>query len=273
MTSPLRIGQIPFLNCILFFHGLDAQAGVRLSPLVPRALSAAAAGNAVDAGPVPLVDTWEIEDRYAPLGDFCIATTERARSVFLFSKRPFDELEGAEIGITDQTSTSVRLLKVLLANIWNARSARLSAVDRDCNDAFLLIGDDALRARAGIPEFPHLADLGGEWTRWQGLPFVFARWVVRRDVPAADRERLCTLLEQSMAGNWKDLDRIAAPRAAELGMTIAEVREYLEGFHFHAGAQEHSAIVKFRLLDAAARQAGPDPRSAPAIGVLRGEVK
>jgi hypothetical protein len=61
MTSPLRIGQIPFLNCLLFFNGLEHEPGVRLSPLVPRALAAAALGDAVDAGPVPSVDTWEIE--------------------------------------------------------------------------------------------------------------------------------------------------------------------------------------------------------------------
>ena len=166
MTSTLRIGQIPFLNCLLFFNGLENTPGVELSPLVPRALSAAAQDGAVDAGPVPLVDTWEIERNYAPLGDFCIATTQRARSVFLFSKVAFDQLDGTEIGITDQTSTSLRLLKVLLANIWNARSARFSAIDRARNDAFLLIGDDALLNRHGAPEFPHMADLGEVWNQW-----------------------------------------------------------------------------------------------------------
>jgi chorismate dehydratase len=250
MTSTLRIGQIPFLNCLLFFNGLEREEGVVLSPLVPRALSAAAASDAVDAGPVPLVDTWEMT-HYAPLGDFCIATTEKARSVFLFSKRPCDELEGAEIGITDQTSTSVRLLKVLFAHVWEARPARFTSIDRARNDAFLLIGDDALRSRAGVPGFPHMADLGAVWTEWTGLPFVFARWVARRDLRGADRDRLCALLEQAMADNWKHLDRIAAPRAAELGMTIAEVREYLEGFRFMATDAERKAMARFKELDAA----------------------
>ncbi|HKW14730.1 MAG TPA: menaquinone biosynthesis protein [Candidatus Krumholzibacteria bacterium] len=252
MTSPLRIGQIPFLNCLLFFNGLENEPGVRLLPLVPRALSAAAMGDAVDAGPVPLVDTWEMT-HCAPLGDFCIATTQRARSVFLFSKRPWHALDGAEIGITDQTSTSVRLLKVLLANVWEAKPERFTSIDRTHNDAFLVIGDDALRARAGIPEFPHMADLGGVWTEWTGLPFVFARWVARRDLRGADRDRLCALLERSMAANWKSLDRIAVPRAAELGMTVAEVREYLEGFRFVATDAEHKAMAKFKELDATTR--------------------
>jgi chorismate dehydratase len=210
MTAQLHIGQIPFLNCILFFHGLEREDGVTLSPLVPRALSAAAANDAVDAGPVPLVDTWEIEERYAPLGDFCIATKQRARSVFLFSKVEFDQLEGAEIGITDQTSTSVRLLKVLLANVWNARSARLSSVDRARNDAFLLIGDDALRARAGVSEFPHIADLGAVWTEWTGCrSSLRAGW--RAEICA---ERTATVCARSSSTRWQATGNIsiASPR-------------------------------------------------------------
>jgi chorismate dehydratase len=171
----------------------------------------------------------------------------------LFSRRPFHALDGAEVGITEQTSTSVRLLKVLLANVWEARPARFTSIDRASNDAFLLIGDDALRARAGMPDFPHMTDLGAEWTQWTGLPFVFARWVARRDLRGADRDRLCALLEQAMARNWKSLERIAAPRAAELGMTVAEVREYLEGFRFVATDAEHKAMAKFKELDQATR--------------------
>jgi hypothetical protein len=38
MTRPIHVGQIPFLNCILFFHALEERADVRLSPLVPSAL-------------------------------------------------------------------------------------------------------------------------------------------------------------------------------------------------------------------------------------------
>jgi predicted solute-binding protein len=84
---------------------------------------------------------------------------------------------------------------------------------------------------------------------------VFARWVVRRDLPAPDRDRLVSLLDESIATGWPQLDRIGAPRAAALGMTIAEVREYLEAFHFRAGDAEHASMTKFRELDAAMRGA------------------
>lgn len=251
----LHIGQIPYLNCLLFFHALEREPGVRLSPLVPSALGGAAAGESVDAGPVPLVDTWEIEDRYVPLGDFCISVVERAHSVLLFSKVPFDRLDGADIGITHESSTSVRLLKVMCANVWRVRPARFSALDPVHNDAFLLIGDEALRHRHGDAQHPHIADLGEVWRKWTGLPFVFARWVVRKGLSESDRSRLVSLLDESIATGWPQLDRIAAPRASALGMTIDEVREYLEAFHFRAGAEERASMARFRELDAALRGA------------------
>jgi chorismate dehydratase len=254
MTPSLRIGKIPFLNCVLFFHGLENNAGFELTPLVPRALSGAAADGVVDAGPVPLVDTWNIENRYIPLGDFCIATTEQARSVFLFSKRPFDELEGAEIGITEQTSTSVRLLKGPRAHVWHAQPARFVPVGASDHDAFLLIGDDALLRRRGVDGHPHMADLGEVWTKWTGLPFVFARWVARRDLCDDDVTRLGAILERSLSEGWDHLDRLAATHADRLNMSVDEVREYLRGFHFRMSAAEHEAARKFRELDAAMRR-------------------
>jgi chorismate dehydratase len=256
MTRVIRVGRIPYLNCLFFFDGMENDPGLLLEPLVPRALSAAAADGAVDAGPVPLVDTWEITDRFAPLGDFCISSIDRARSVLFFSKRPFDRLDGAEIGVTHESSTSVRLLKVMLTHAWRVRPSRFVPVHMDHNDAFLLIGDEALLHRRGVQDYPHVADLGDVWQKWTGLPFVFARWVVRKDLAAADTARLSSLLERSIDEGWKRFEHIAPSRAASLHMTMDEVREYLQGFRFRATAAEHKAIGKFRQLDKAARAAG-----------------
>jgi chorismate dehydratase len=245
----IRIGKIPFLNCALFFHGLENEPGVRLEPLVPRALSSAAAEGAVDAGPVPLVTAWEIEDRFQPLDEFCISTVDRARSILLFSRRPVGELDGAEIGITRETSTSVRLLRVLLSRVWEVRSARFVNVDRSGNDAFLLIGDDALIHRRGVRDYPHVVDLGEVWHRWTGLPFVFARWMVRRDLPAEDQTRLVAMLDRSLQEGWAHFERVVSPRAADLTMTVEEMADYLRGFRFRMTAAEHGAVERFRSLD------------------------
>jgi chorismate dehydratase len=226
-----------------------------MEPLVPRALSNAAQEDEVDAGPVPLVATWEIEDRFTPLGDFCISTIDRSHSILFFSKRPFDQLDGAEIGITNETSTSVRLLRALLTHAWRVRPARFTRVDWPTNDAFLLIGDDALVHRRGVKDYPHVADLGEVWHKWTGLPFVFARWMVRTSLPDADKARLVTALDRSLAEGWSHFERVVSPRAQDLHMSIEEMREYLQAFRFRMTAAEHQAIGKFRQFDDAARQA------------------
>jgi len=261
----LKIGKIPYLNSVLFYHEMESGNANRLLPageyefellpLVPRQLSGAAVESVVDAGPVPSVTCWDIEDRYEPL-DFCIATPVKAYSILLFSRRPFDALGGASVGVTKETSTSVRLMSVLLENVYKARPSELVPVDRSRNDAFLLIGDEALRNRRGVDGFPHIADLGQVWNDWTGLPFVFARWVARRDLDESARDALVEVLERSLESGIERMDSIVKPHAAEVDMSVSEMRGYLEEFHFRMAEAEHEAVAKFRRLDADVRRAG-----------------
>jgi chorismate dehydratase len=254
---PIRLGQIPYLNSEVFYYGLRGR-DVELTPLVPRALSTAAGQGRIDAGPVPLVTCFELEDGFQPLGDFCIATTDRARSILFYSKRPVETLGGAVIAITGQTSTTVRLLKVLLAHRYRVQPKEYTLLPEKFPsatgngvaapwDAFLLIGDDALRHRGGIPGYPHCYDLGEVWNRWTGLPFVFARWVVRKDFPGDQASHLCKWLKQSIAQGIENVDSIAA-RRRDLNMTHAEVVEYILSFHYRLGRAELEAIERFKGL-------------------------
>jgi chorismate dehydratase len=259
----IKVGKIPYLNSALFYflfeRGADASAAgeaVELVPLVPRQLSGAVVEDGVDAGPVPLVTCWEIEDRYEPLGEHCIATADKARSILFFSKRPFKALDGARVGVTAETSTSVRLLKVLMAHYYAVKPRAWVHVDWPNNDAFLLIGDEALIHRRGVKDYPHVADLGEVWRAWTGLPFVFARWMVRRDLDGKVKKALERGLARSVGEGRKQLDDIVEPRARDLGMTTAEMREYLDGFTFSAGDAERAAMDRFRQLDAATTGVG-----------------
>lgn len=260
----MRVGQIPYLNSVLFYHGLekDAAAGgpITLEPLVPRQLSGAAVESAVDAGPVPLVTCWDIAETYEPLamdarGDFCIATRSKAFSILLFSKRPIEALDGANIGVTGETSTSVRLMKALFTHYWRVRPACYTSLDWPHNDAFLLIGDEALIHRRGVKDYPHVADLGEVWYEWTGLPFVFARWMVRKDLAEEHKRDLIDRIDRSIETGWNDFDAIVEPWSHTLSMTIAEMRGYLEEFRFQMGAEEDAAVERFRQLDEAARAA------------------
>ena len=65
------------------------------------------------------------------------------------------------------------------------RSATSRGSVDEVHEARLVIGDAALvlsDERSGVT-YPYAYDLGLEWKRWTGLPFVFAVWVARRATP------------------------------------------------------------------------------------------
>jgi predicted solute-binding protein len=73
-------------------------------------------------------------------------------------------------------------------------------------DALLLIGDEALKAKAkGIPGFPHITDLGDEWLSWQQTPFVFAQWMIRKSIDGKVKERLLKYIENALNSTLSDL--------------------------------------------------------------------
>ncbi|HEV8673696.1 MAG TPA: menaquinone biosynthesis protein [Methylomirabilota bacterium] len=242
---PLRVGRISYLNVEPFFHAFPWPL---TDALPPRALGEAVAAGRVDAGPLALADCLRLESMVSLL-PFGIATRERARSVFLFSRRPMGELGGARIGVTSETATSVRLLRVLLALRDEVEPAALVGLDEPA-DAVLLIGDAALRARQGPWPHPYCFDLGEEWTQWTGLPCVFAAWAVRRDAGPTARATLGQALDQALEAGLRDLPGIARarPDVQAWGFSEAQIIAYLRGFAYRLGPDEEKGIAEFRRL-------------------------
>ena len=242
----IKIGLMPYLNSEVFYYAFDATE-VEMYPLVPSAMARAADEGRLDAGPIPLVDCFRLEDRFTQVNGFCIATVERARSILFFSNRPIEALDGAVVAITSETSTSARLAQVLLAHKYQVRPARYVPLDQP-HDAYLLIGDTALRNLAAPEGFPYWYDLGQEWFRWTGLPFVFARWVVRNNLPKQEQRWLHDQIAASISAALANVDTIARKRHADLGLTRDEVVEYVKSFHYVIGEEEEQAIARFRHL-------------------------
>jgi chorismate dehydratase len=238
----LRVGRIPYLNCEPFFHRLE---GVSLVDLIPRRLGEAMASGALDAGPLSLMDYVRLETRLVPL-PYGIGCPTGARSVLLFSDRPLAALAGARIGITGETSTSVELLRVLLALRYRVEPAAWVTAEEAC-DAVLLIGDQAIQRLTRGPRARRVADLGLEWREWTGLPFVFARWAVAARVPAPERRAFEAALDAALDHGMEALPRIAATHR-DLGWSPAEVASYLRNFSFRLGPDEEKGAAEFLRL-------------------------
>jgi len=238
----LRVGRIPYLNCEPFFHGLR---GVELVDLIPRRLGEAMAEGQLDAGPLSLMDYLRLESGLTPL-PYGIGCPTGARSVLVFSDRPLSALDGARVGITEETSTSVELLRVLLALRYEVEPGAWVTAAEPC-DAVLLIGDQAIRRLTGGPPARYVADLGLEWREWTGLPFVFARWAVASRVPVGERRAFEAALDAALDRGMGALPAIAASRR-ELGWTGAQIESYLRNFAFRLGPDEEKGAAEFIRL-------------------------
>ena len=239
----MKVGRIPYLECEPLYFDM-ARRGIEIYQMVPSQLAAAAAAGEIDAGPVPLVDCFRLEERFQPVSGFCLACAKRAGNIFLYSKQPIEQLKDARIGITDETSTSLRLLQVLLSLKYQVHPEAYVTL-QELYDAFLLVGNRALRQRWGARGYPYTYDLGEEWYQWTGLPFVFARWIVRKDM---DRKEVAVLEDTLYVGlqDWADgLFRLSASRD-DLFMHPRDILEYTQGIRYFIGVPEQRAIDRFR---------------------------
>jgi chorismate dehydratase len=212
--------------------------------MVPSALAAAITEGEIDAGPVPVVDCFRLADSLQPVAGFCVATTQKTGSIFLYSTRPMSALRDARIGVTDEASTAVRLLDVLLRVQHQVRPAAYVSL-QEAYDAFLLIGNDGLRRRGGARGFDYTYDLGAEWHAWTGLPFVFSRWVVRQDVEPTARALLQDTLYVGLEAGVDALYGIAEPRE-DLLMLPRDIARYIRNFRYYIGTSEQQALDLFR---------------------------
>jgi aminodeoxyfutalosine synthase len=245
------IGKIPFLNSVPFYERFEKRE-FRILPVVPRRMGALSERAEIDAGPFSMMDYVRQRDTMELMG-WCIATRDQVKSVMLFSKEGWAGLEGKTIGITDDTATSVQLLKVLLARKYHVK-ARFVRMHSGVNDysayaAVLLIGDEALRRnKGGLDGFELVYDLALEWYNWQKLPFVFAVWAMRSTLPEETKVYLLQAVESSLAYSNDHLGEVGQIHGRRIGLDPDEIREYLEGFNYRLGERERESMRVFEEL-------------------------
>jgi chorismate dehydratase len=260
----LRIGRIPYVNCYPVYGAID-RGLVRLDTTlvdgVPTMLNRLMATGALDISVVSAVEYARDAQRYLLLPDLAISCDGPVRSVMLFSKRPAPDLDGQRVLISRSSMTSVRLLELLFRHVWHARprfipgDAELSDVERfgeEEHEARLVIGDAALVLTGGRNAYPHAYDLGMEWKRWTGLPFVFAVWVAQRTVHAAAALEVHSRLIASRDWGVSHLDELAAQASTATSVSPAICLEYLTGLDYRLSYEHLAGLTEFyrRLVKA-----------------------
>lgn len=242
------IARVPYLNSVPFFHGLHLDPSWELIDASPRQIGLQAEGGNVLVAPMALVDYLRLKDQYERLGNLGIAVRGRCGSVLLLGKKPIRQLADATIQVTDESSTSAVLLRLLLEQRYLLRPQAYQRGRIDDADAVLAIGDEALRMRAHNRMFSFEYDLAFEWWLWQHLPAVFAVWVVRKDASSTEKQQILRALQRQLAVNLSRLGDLAKGRAESLDVPAAELQAYLENFVYRLSDPEEQAIARFEQL-------------------------
>jgi len=200
----------------------------------------------LDVALVPVVEYFSRPD-YALISESAICGDGRVRSVLLFSRVPIRRAR--TVCLDPESATSNALLRVLcqrhfsIEPRWIRRAQRESPamlLKRGKSDAALVIGNQAL-AMSG--NFAHEYDLGREWWRLTGLPFVFALWAVR---PAVETGDLARVLRYSLRLGLRHLKLIAGEAGRVLDLAPALCFRYLRKMiRYRLTARAWRGMAKF----------------------------
>ena len=135
-----------------------------------------------------------------------------------------------EIKLDPASETSVNLLRCLIAEL-----GLRSRLQGTTHEARLLIGDQAIRFRQERAKEFSFWDIGEQWQKLVGLPFVYALWLVRPEI--ADPEQLANRLRAVRDQNVANLDALIAETVA--GVAAHGPQRGLTGEFFSLYYRQH----------------------------------
>lgn len=246
-NQQLRIGAVNYLNSKPLIEGLTELAPEADLVLdYPSRLADRLSAGTLDVALVPSIACL-LEPDYEVVSDACVAAHGPVLSVKLY----FRVAPGAvrRMALDAGSRTSAALARILLAE-RHAIFPELEPLllDRSTSssdaDAVLLIGDRAIHPP--FESFECTWDLGEEWARWTGLPFVFAMWAGQR---GASLGRLPEVLATARDQGEKNLHAIARREARALELSERVTIEYLtKNLYYRLGPAEREGLARFHQL-------------------------
>jgi chorismate dehydratase len=244
LERKIRIGAVSYLNTKPLLYGLEngpIKDDIELILDYPANLVNLLSNDEIDIGLIPVGALPGLGD-YHIVSDYCIGTEGEVASVAVFSEVPMDQIE--TVILDYQSRTSVMLCKILFEHHWKKSVQFIHASDETYinqikgNVAGLVIGDRALKIRS---KFNFIYDLGMGWKEMTGLPFVFAIWVVKKQIDLA-------FLEAFNEANFNGLNKIKSVLAT-VNFDYYDLKEYfMKNISYDLTLQKRQAINSFFSL-------------------------
>ncbi len=222
----LRIGCVKYLNARPLIRGWSGEVEFDH----PSALCERLANGELD---VALVSSFEFlrNPIYRIVDDVSISSDGPVYSVVVAHRYEISKID--EIELDPASETAVNLLRCLLGELGlnphlKQRSTGIFPVGPaavspavvkpgSAGRAQLLIGDQAIRFRQKHADEFQFWDLGEQWNKLMGLPFVYALWLIRPEV--ADPKLIANRLRVLRDENLENLDHVIAEVVAGVGLS------------------------------------------------------
>ena len=242
--AKLKIGVVPYMNAKPLIYGLEKQSDkIDLLYGVPSVLPEKLEKDELDVVLMPSVNYFR-GSGYKIIPGSSISSNGPVESVKLFIKTP--TIEKIKVVALDKDSlTSCVLTKIILWKKYSLKPEFITLEDKGKiynghADAFLVIGDDALKLQED--DFTVL-DLGQEWKELTGLPFVYAFWITRSK---SKLHGVGKLLTDAKEHGLKSLNEIACLEAERLKLGKDRCLRYLEeSIRYNLGEQEIKGLESF----------------------------
>lgn len=252
----MRLGRIGYINCYPVYGAID-RGQVKLPAEIitgtPAELNDLLVAGELDVSVISAVEYARHAKDLVLLPDLAISCDGPVRSVMLMSRQEVGQLDGRTVLLTASSKTSVALLDLLCRERWHIQprfaQVRAEAADLDGlaglpHEAVLVIGDPALLLGAR-GDYPHQIDLGLEWKRWTGLPFVFAVWAARRSADPAKVRLVHEALLASRDWGLAHLEDLAAGASEASGVPREACSVYLSGIDYALTPRHMDGITQF----------------------------
>jgi len=182
--SLLKISSVSYINSIPFNYGIKNSAlldNYELKIDVPSECARKLLNNEVDIALLPVGALLGHNDINI-ISDLCIGADGNVATVVLAGNSGVQMAE--KIYLDTDSRTSVILVHILAKHFWKINplweNTKIDLKNIKSNVHILAIGDKVFDIKNN---YPCVFDLSDQWKKMTNLPFVFAVWATRKNLP------------------------------------------------------------------------------------------
>ncbi len=251
----VTIAATSYLNTIPFVYGIERSGQMNNYTLeldVPSVCGDKVIQGKADIGLIPVAMLPLVTDRYEMLNNYCLGANGKVKTVLLLSNVPLNEIK--DIHLDFESRTSVRLVTILAEHYWKLKDVKWHAIGSDNLSDYtrfqsvVAIGDKTFEL---ADKFKYQFDLAEEWYSFTSLPFVFACWVVKKNLPQETIEHLEKALKFGVDNKLEavrdyQIKRLSDNQVHKIKIKEIDLEEYVEKYmNYDFDEAKHKALQLF----------------------------